>query len=335
MAGHQQTKSGLGWNRRQVLKWGLVAGVGAVGTATGWQTWQRSHPQSKIQVPPLPAGATLGGNNPLTVLRDFDYGTVKQVDGRTVREFRVEAHSSPIQLNSTTSFITWNLNGRVPGPTLRATQGDRVRVIFYNRAGHAHSLHFHGTHTADMDGIRPIRNDSVTIYEFDAEPFGVHLYHCHVSPITRHIMKGLHGLFIVDPPQPRPAADEMVLVMAGYDVDDNQKNEFYAFNGIPHYYMKHPIPIQQDQLIRLYLLNMIEFDAAVTFHIHANMFQVYRTGRTLSPSEETDVITLGTAERHILEFSYHYPGKYMFHPHQDGIAEAGCMGWFDVKPKNI
>lgn len=271
-----------------------------------------------------------GPTNPLQILRDFDYGTVKQVDGRTVREFRVEAQTGSIQLNSATSFVTWNLNGRVPGPTLRATEGDRIRVIFYNRGGHSHSLHFHGVHRAEMDGVRPVRHGSVMIYEFDAEPYGVHLYHCHVAPVTRHIGKGLYGMFIVDPREPRPPADEMVMIMAGYDTNNDHKNEFYAFNGLPDYYMHHPIPIQQDQLIRLYLLNLIEFDPAVTFHIHANLFQVYRTGRTLVPSEETDVITMGTAERHILEFSYRYPGKYMFHPHQDGMAETGCMGLFEV-----
>ena len=75
---------------------------------------------------------------------------------------------------------------------------------------------------------------------------------------------------------------------------------------------------------------MIEFDPAVTFHLHANFFRVYPTGMTLTPSHQTDVITMGTAERHILEFAYKYPGKYMFHPHQDAIAEAGCMGMFEV-----
>ncbi|MGC1394477.1 MAG: multicopper oxidase domain-containing protein [Coleofasciculaceae cyanobacterium] len=39
---------------------------------------------------------------------------------------------------------------------------------------------------------------------------------------------------------------------------------------------------------------------------------------------------MGPTERHILEFAYSYTGKYMFHPHQDYIAEAGCMGLFDV-----
>lgn len=183
-----------------------------------------------------------------------------------------------------------------------------------------------------MDGLKPVRHGKTTIYEFDAKPYGVHPYHCHVAPVTRHVSKGLYGLLIVDPRGGRPPADEMVMVMGGYDLDGSEKNALYAFNGIPNYYRDHPISIYQNQLIRLYLLNMIEFDSAATFHIHANMFQVYSTGRTLVPQQETDVITMGTAERHILEFSYPYTGRYMFHPHQDYIAEHGCMGFFDVLP---
>jgi FtsP/CotA-like multicopper oxidase with cupredoxin domain len=318
------------WSRRSILRVGL-AGAGVMGGAIALRAlWQ---PRSQtVQVPQSPdlAIAEPKGFTPLTTLRQFDYGTVTTENGRTVREFRVEAQTSTVQLNSATSFITWNLNGRVPGPTFRATEGDRIRVIFYNRAGHSHSLHFHGVHKSAMDGIKPVRNGSVFIYEFDAEPFGVHLYHCHIAPVTRHIGKGLYGMFIIDPPTPRPPADEIVLIMAGYDVNDDQKNELYAFNGMPHYYMNHPIRIQKDQLIRLYVLNMIEFDPVATFHLHANLFQVYRTGRHLQPDDETDVITMGTAERHILEFAYRYPGKFMFHPHQDDIAEAGCMGLFEV-----
>jgi manganese oxidase len=324
----------LNVSRRQLMKWGLIGGVGCVGSAAiAWQIWREARSGSNVKIPPLPNVLPQGSTaNPFQVLRTFDYGTVTQENGRTVREFRVEARTTPIRLNRSTSFITWNLNGQVPGPTFRATEGDRIRVIFYNKAGHSHSLHFHGTHPAEMDGVKPVRNNAVMIYEFDAEPFGVHLYHCHIEPITRHVSKGLYGMFIVDPPTPRPPADEMVLIMAGYDVNDDRRNEFYVFNGLPDYYMKHPIPIQQDQLVRLYVLNMIEFDPVATFHLHANMFQVYPTGRTLQPSYETDVITMGTAERHILEFKFHHTGKFMFHPHQDVMAEAGCMGVFDVVP---
>ncbi|HEY9844650.1 MAG TPA: multicopper oxidase domain-containing protein [Candidatus Caenarcaniphilales bacterium] len=317
------------WSRRRLLQAGFV-GVGAAGTAIALPKFKAK--RSQVNRPPIPPDAltAVDGINPMAVLRDFDYGVLKQDDGRTIREFHLEAATSTIQLNRAVSFVGWNLNHRIPGPTLRATQGDRVRVRFSNQAGHSHSLHFHGIHPATADGVHPVRHGTTEIYEFDAEPFGVHLYHCHIAPVTRHIGKGMYGMFIVDPPQGRPPADELVLIMGGYDVNDDKQNELYAFNGLPDYYMDHPIPIQQDQLVRLYVLNMIELDPAISFHLHANFFQVYRTGMTLTPSETTDVITLGTAERHILEVSYRYPGQYMFHPHQDAIAERGCMGQFEV-----
>jgi FtsP/CotA-like multicopper oxidase with cupredoxin domain len=317
------------WNRRQLLQLG-IAGLGVAGGTIALQNLIQKR-SAVARIPPIPADApSISNINPLQIARDFDYGKVTRENGRTVREFRLEASNSTVQLNSAVTFNTWNVNNRVPGPTLRATEGDRIRVLFSNKGGHSHSLHFHGLHPTEMDGIKPIRNGTAFIYEFDAIPYGLHLYHCHVAPVTRHIGKGLYGMFIIDPPKPRPPADEILLIMAGYDVNDDEKNELYAFNGLPNYYMNNPIPIYKNQLVRLYVLNMIEYQAAVTFHLHANFFDVYRTGMTLTPSERTDVITMGVAERHILEFSYPYGGKYMFHPHQDAIAEAGCMGLFQV-----
>jgi manganese oxidase len=319
----------LYWSRRQILQ----ASLGGLGLAA-IAACQRSQPPSApsaIRVPAIATGPTYGNAiSPLQMVRDFDYGTVKQENGRTVREFRLTAGTTTLQLNSTTNYITWNYNQRVPGPTLRATAGDLIRVLFLNQGGHAHTMHFHGIHPTAMDGIRPVANGQAFIYEFEAQPYGVHPYHCHIAPVTRHISKGLHGLFIIDPPGGRPPADELVLVMAGYDLNGDGRNELYAFNGLPNCYLKTPIPIYQHQLTRIYLLNMIEFDPAVTFHLHANFFQIYPTGMTLTPSHRSDVITMGTAERHVLEFTYDFPGRYMFHPHQDAIAEAGCMGNFEV-----
>ncbi|WP_414574714.1 multicopper oxidase domain-containing protein [Anabaena sp. CCY 9402-a] len=320
------------WSRRQFLKLGLC-GAGVVG-ATALVHTLNSKSQSIVKIPSMEMDDSDNVAHPMKMLREFDYGTIKQENGRTIREFQLTAGTSVIELNSAVSYNIWDLNDRIPGPTLRAKQGDRIRILFLNKAGHSHSLHFHGVHPADMDGVRPVTNGNATIYEFDAEPYGVHLYHCHIEPVTRHIAKGLYGMFIIDPPTPRPPADEIVLVMAGYDVNDDNRNEYYAFNGLPHHYMHHPIQIYQNQLIRLYVLNIIEFDPAVTFHLHANFFDVYRSGMTMTPSEKTDVITMGVAERHILEFAFRYPGKYMFHPHQDAIAENGCMGQFKVITNN-
>jgi manganese oxidase len=317
------------WSRRKLLRWGVAGSLGATGTWLGWQAIAKS--RARLTPPMMVDRDTESpGFKPVQFLRAFDYGKVYKENGRTVREFTIRAGTSEVKLDNATSFITWNFNGQVPAPTLRANQGDRIRVVFYNQGGHAHSIHFHGVHPAAMDGIKPIKQSKVFIYEFDAETYGVHPYHCHVEPVTRHIGKGLYGMLIVDPPTPRPIADEMVLIMGAYDLDENRKNELYAFNGLPHYYMHNPIPIRKDQLVRLYVQNMIEFDAAATFHLHANMFKVYPTGHTLQPLYESDVITMGTAERHILEFTFKYTGQYMFHPHQDYMASAGCMGIFDV-----
>jgi manganese oxidase len=333
MFDHHRMQNITSWSRRHFLKLGL-AGLGVTGSALAFQQFRHQRSQQPAQIPPIPEGLPTYGNgmNPMSMCREFDYGTLKQEKGRTIREFQITAQTTTLELNQAVSYASWNYNGRVPGPTLRATEGDRVRVVFLNKGGHAHTMHFHGIHPTEMDGIKPIRNDTATIYEFDALPYGIHLYHCHISPVSRHIGKGLYGMFIIDPPGGRPAADEIALVMAGYDLDEDSKNDLYAFNGLPDYYKHHPIPIYQNQLVRLYVLNVIEHDPALTFHLHANFFKVYPNGMTLTPTYSTDVITMGTAERHILEFAYSFPGKYMFHPHQDVIAEAGCMGLFDVIP---
>jgi FtsP/CotA-like multicopper oxidase with cupredoxin domain len=122
-------------NRRQFIYGGLGAGLGIGGSIWAWQQLGRSR-LSDSTVPlkgethlPKPQGDP---SNPLVFLRNFDYGTIKQENGRTIREFRVEARTSTLQLNNAVSLISWNLNGQVPAPTLRATEGDRIRVIFFN-----------------------------------------------------------------------------------------------------------------------------------------------------------------------------------------------------------
>jgi FtsP/CotA-like multicopper oxidase with cupredoxin domain len=266
--------------------------------------------------------------DPQECLRRFDTGTLIEEGGRRLRQFQVAARSITLPLGAGVLFKAWTLNGRVPGPTLRAREGERIRVVFRNDDSTSHSLHFHGIHPQEMDGIEPVLRGRTAIYEFDLPRAGLYPYHCHVSPVVRHVGKGLFGLLVVDPPRPRPAADELVLVMGGYDLNNDGRNEIYAFNGIPDAYMHQPIRIRQNALVRLYLLNMTELEGPLTFHLHANEFRVMRPGWI----ESTDVLTLGVAERQILEFSYPFPGRYMVHPHQDQIAERGCMAFFEVLP---
>ena len=195
-----------------------------------------------------------------------------------------------------------------------------------------HTIHTHGIHKAEMDGVFEIINPGGQyIYEFRAEHFGVYPYHCHVQPLEQHISHGLYGAYIVDPKTPRPPADEMVMIMNGFDTDFDTENNFYGVNTIPYYYMHHPIQIEKDRLVRVYLVNMLEFDQINNLHLHGNLYDLYRSGTSLEPDELTDMVTMSQGERGILEFNYRYSGQYMFHAHKTEFAEKGWTGLFMVK----
>ena len=272
--------------------------------------------------------------DPMHYLREFNYGRVSTLsDGVVLREFTLIASDNKVKEISPGIFYNvWTFNGTIPGPTLRATEGDLIKINFINNGSKFHTIHTHGIHKAEMDGVfEGIAPGGKFTYEFIAQPFGVFPYHCHIQPLEEHISHGLYGVYIVDPRTPRPPADEMVMVMNGYDTDFDTENNFYTVNGIPYYYMEHPIQIEQDRLVRVYLVNMLEFDPINNFHLHANMYQLYRSGTNLVPDEYTDMVTMSQGERGILEFKYKFPGQYMFHAHKTEFAEKGWMGLFFVK----
>ncbi len=331
-----------GVSRRTLLKGGALAGVAALGGAA-FGIAQRGEPrlEPRVEVPHIHGAGGTGpvadispdGFDPTAFATEFDYGrTSTLAGGQTLREYDVVAVDKEIEIAPGVFFPAWTYNGRVPGPTIRCTEGDRLRVNFTNAGSHPHTIHFHGFHPANMDGVFEIvePGDSF-VYEFDADPFGLHLYHCHTTPLKRHIHKGLYGAFIVDPPEGREPAREYVMVMNGFDTNFDNDNEFYAVNTVAFHYMRHPLPAVVGERVRLYVVNVLEFDLVNSLHLHANFFDVYRTGTRLEPDEFTDTVMFCQGERHVLEFEFRHPGHFMFHAHQSEFAELGWMGFFDVR----
>ena len=259
------------------------------------------------------------------------YRETPRDDGTLLREYEFFAVDREIEIAPGLFFPAWTYNGQVPGPTIRATEGDRVRVTFRNLGTHPHSIHFHGWHPPAMDGAlagQEVQPGDAFVYEFDADPFGLHLYHCHTVPLKRHIHKGLYGAFIVDPRSGRPPADEVVMVMNAFDTTFDADNEVYAVNTVANAYMQDPIRVTVGRPVRIYLVNVTEFDPVNSLHIHGMFFDVYRTGTSLQASERTDTLMLCQGERAILETTFRYPGDFMFHAHQSEFAELGWMGLF-------
>ena len=281
--------------------------------------------------------------NPTAYLRSFNfselppdqrakyYRETPRPDGSLLREYEIFAADREIEIAPGIFFPAWTYNGQVPGPTIRATEGDRIRVTFRNVGTHPHTIHFHGWHAPEMDGALPgqeVQPGGTFVYEFEADPFGVHLYHCHTVPLKRHIHKGLYGTFIIDPRGGRPPADEMVMVMNGFDTNFDAENEVYAVNTVANAYMHAPIRVTVGRLVRIYLVNVTEFDLINSLHLHGMFFDVFRTGTSLTPSERTDTLMLCQGERAIVETTFRYPGEFMFHAHQSEFAELGWMGFF-------
>jgi manganese oxidase len=340
------------FSRREVLKIsGIVAGSSAMVAAAPlvaplFSAGQAAAPHHKaagsaaepLQMSPHgdmsgPSGEVdLEQFDPSAFLTHFDWGIESNLEnGQTLREWEVVAVDKEIEVAPGIIFPAWTYNNQVPGPTFRCVQGDRLRFHFTNAGSHPHTIHFHGFHPPAMDGITPLVQPGQSFtYEFDARPFGLHPYHCHTMPLKRHIHKGLYGSLIIDPPGGRSPAHELVMVMNAFDTNFDNENEVYAVNTVGFHYMKHPIQVKVGETIRIYLLNLTEFDLVNSFHLHAGMFRLFRTGTNLEHFEFTDTVTMGQGERAILEFELECPGTYMFHAHQSEFAELGWVGMFEA-----
>lgn len=340
----------------------------------------------------------------------FNCGHVsKDESGKTVRQFTLiveENQKIPITYEGHI-FDGWTFNGTIPGPTIRVTEGDlvRIRVINSNENTHAHSLYtqpinFGKDNAFTMSGqpggtISPGRSYT---YEFIAGPYGVYPYYCHVEPMADHINRGLYGMMIIDPKDPRPQMTEMAMLLNGYDLDldlegpitlplvdpiegvesnlptnsssnnntnietnmsnmthvsipsneeesandertvrEERVNEIYTVNGKAFDYMMNPIVLYTGKPYRVYVINMLEFDAVNSVHVHGAMFDYYSAGTNKTADYLTDIVTLSQGDRGIMEFTYAYPGTYMFHAHQTLFTDLGWMGLFDVRgnPVNI
>jgi manganese oxidase len=247
-----------------------------------------------------------------------------------VREYELRAIDKEIEIAPGVFFPAWTYNGTVPGPVIRATEDDILRVNFVNAGSHAHTIHFHGIHPTNMDGVFEIVPPGGELtYEFPARPAALQLYHCHSTPLKKHIHKGLYGAFIIDPKEPRPPAQELVMVMNGYDTDGDGANNFYTVNGRSFYYAKHPIVVKRSELVRVYLVNITEFDLVNSFHLHADFFRYQPTG-TGDNWEYTDTVMQCQGQRGVIEIEFANTGLHMFHAHQSEFTELGWMGFFNV-----
>ena len=189
------------------------------------------------------------------------------------KEITLVAEDAELEIAPGKRVKTWTFNGTVPAPTLRFTEGDNVTIHFINKSPVPHTIHFHGNHDDKNDGVIPqIMPNQTYTYNIIAEPAGALMYHCHAPPTSLHIRMGMYGALIVDPkdkPQLLQPAKEFVMVMSEFNEKDQMAfdADYYLINGYADQYMHNALEINQDDTIRLYLIN-IGTTIPAPFHLH-------------------------------------------------------------------
>jgi FtsP/CotA-like multicopper oxidase with cupredoxin domain len=134
---------------------------------------------------------------------------------REVRDYSLVAGPADIVVAPGRVWRTWAYNGQVPGPTIRATQGERIRVVLENRLDVPTTIHWHGVPLPNaMDGVpgltqEPVEPGGSFVYEFDANVPGTYFYHSHVG---LQLDRGLLGALVIDPAEPERLADREFLL---------------------------------------------------------------------------------------------------------------------------
>ena len=133
---------------------------------------------------------------------ETDCGALEST-GRTVVEFNLTGESVELPIMGGKTFNAMTFSGQIPGPTLRVTQGDVVKMTLTipddEVTGHGNDMHASQITALAFDSVNP--GESVQ-FCYIAEAAGVFKYHCsgvHLVGMDQHVLSGMYGIAIVDP----------------------------------------------------------------------------------------------------------------------------------------
>lgn len=259
------------------------------------------------------------------------------------RNFTLTAEQNHVSIGSGMTFNAWTYNGTIPGPLLKAKQGDDVKIDLVNHTSDAHGIdvqaaqilpgHFSGD---------PMKTVS---YSFTAEVPGVFEYHCSAPPILEHIARGMYGMMVVEPSGgwPNGKAREIEIIQSefyglpnkrGFVVGDHAKMvaghpDFVVFNGaLNKYDREHPVNIKVGELVRVFFVNAGP-SLTSAFHVSGVLFStVYRDGNPANALHNLTTLAVPPSDGAVFEFRVSQPGLYPFMDLDWAHQYKGASGLF-------
>ena len=136
---------------------------------------------------------------------------LKKLDPAPVKIVRLDTTHKVIEIAPGVKFSAWTFGDQVPGPTVRARVGDKIKFVMTNRSDEPapvpqlvaapmmHSMDFHAAMVSPQDKYRSIAPGQTIEFEFTANYPGIFMYHCGTPMILEHIASGMYGAVIVEP----------------------------------------------------------------------------------------------------------------------------------------
>lgn len=231
-----------------------------------------------------------------------------------VKVFRLTASDIDWEVTPGVKHTAFAYNGMVPGPTLRVTEGDRVRILFKNELKESTAIHFHGVLVPNsMDGVPyitqpPVKPGGTFTYEFVARNPGSHMYHSHHAA-QRQVPMGLLGAFIIEPKnksaEPKVSQDVVIVV--------NDGPLAYTING-KGFPATEPVVAKPGEWIRIRLMN--EGLLIHPMHLHGMPMKVIaKDGYPVPQPYVVDTLNIAPGERLDVLVHATEAGVWAFHCH--------------------
>jgi nitrite reductase (NO-forming) len=326
--------------------------------------------QAKMDLKPVPAKLLNERNKgPYTAGGVISVGPeLRPLDPSPVKVVRLDTTHKIIEIAPGVKFSAWTFGDQVPGPTVRARVGDRIKFSMTNRSDEAvpgvritaepmmHSMDFHAAMVSPQDKYRSIAPGQTIEFEFTLNYPGIFMYHCGTPMILEHIASGMYGAVVVEPREGYPTKvdrEYVVIQSEFYAKPDPQKRKVdgaplyvldgdrlraaqpthTVFNGQHNGMVRKPLVAKAGERVRLYVMNVGPSKTS-SFHIVGTIFdRVWFEGNPDNQFRGMQTVLLGSSNSAIVEFVIPENGSYIMVDHHFANASQGAIGLISTTAK--